>query len=180
MFQACLPLAGMEHLDKEKLCDVVHIGSWQHPEYHKERRELFEHLADQEMDLKLIDPKTDPEKAMVTAKLPELYQRSKVAIGCCHVVDGYHSNRLMLATGNGGFYFCNHFPWVEKLFEPQEEIITFDLSNVPEVVRFQLKVWLGHDDLREKVRAAGFKRAQADHTYLVRMRQVMDEIEARR
>ena len=192
MFQACLP---QTHLDLDwatkdgtdrYLCDVVHIGSWHSPDWHVERRELFEYIeAHTDINLKLIDPKTDHEKAGVTKNLCELYQRSKVALGVstadCY---GYHSNRLVLATGCGGFYFCNHFPGVEQLFEPGKEIVTCDMlecGNDFRGVCWYLNDWINDQyGLREKVRLAGFKRAQRDHNYLVRMDQVLSEIEDRR
>lgn len=181
MFQACLPMKEMQHVGKMPLTDVVHVGSSQAPRWHKERRAIFDALDEQDdLSVTMIDPHTDREKAMVTAELPTIYQRSRISLGVSHAdCYGYHSNRLMLATGNGGFYFCNHFPNIEALFEPGAEVVTFDLKQSALVTIGQMREWVDNRAERQKIRAAGFKRAQQCHTYPTRMAEVWKEIKAR-
>tara|TARA_Y100000310_G_scaffold63233_2_gene58547 strand:+ start:7283 stop:8275 length:993 start_codon:yes stop_codon:yes gene_type:complete len=181
MPQACLPYTGgTMWWEQGPVCDVIHIGSQGSPEWHADRRALFTHLTDHGVGLKLVDPVNDIEKAMVTARLSELYQKAKVCIGACHSdCAGYHSNRLMLTTGCGGFYFCNHFPWVEKLFEPGREIATYDPTQPLDIIQQMLEGWMRDEVKRKEVQKAGFERAQGCHTYPIRMAEVMAEIKKR-
>ena len=179
--QACLPLAEMPKPDPEWACDILHIGSAVHPRYHAERKHLLKEIAHRYGSrFRWLDPKTDEEKAAVTAKLPVLYASAKVSVGVsADTVAGYHSNRLFLAIGNGGMYLCNWFERLAELFEPAIEVAAFG-GHDPMDPMEHLDCWLSDERSREINRKHGFARAQRDHTYPVRVRQLLAEIEARR
>jgi len=180
--QGCLPRKEIPAPDPVHSCDILHIGSQGHPEFHAERRRIFAMLCHRfGRGFRMLDPHSNDEKAEVTAMLPVLYASAKLSIGISEAVAGYHSNRLFLAIGNGAFYFCNHFPGIEVLFEPGKEVSTFGMCEERDVTE-AVEVWLSDAFApeREKIRAAGFARAKAEHTYPHRVNVLMDEIGKRR
>ena len=84
-----------------------------------------------------------------------------------------------LAIGNGGMYLCNWFERLAELFEPAIEVAAFG-GHDPMDPMEHLDCWLSDERSREINRKHGFARAQRDHTYPVRVRQLLAEIEARR
>jgi hypothetical protein len=119
---------------------------------------------------------------LVTAKLPELYQRAKLAIGHSdHSTWGYHSNRIHLAIGNGGLYVCNDFPGIEALYEPQKHCITYPPMDDPaEVASFIDELLMPvQQHANDHIRREGFLHAQAHHNYYVRCEQLWQLIKDR-
>ena len=184
MPQACLPREpGFYCAPKERFArDGIFIGSAAGNEWHNGRRQVLQTARQKIGDrFRWLDPHTDSEKAIVTAKLPELYQNTRVALGHSYPdCTGYHSNRIFLATGNGGFYFTNDFPGLGDLFEPGTEVATYTPSCSAESIVSHLQMWIHNTPEANTIRWNGYRRAQTDHTYPVRMHQILTEIEERR
>ncbi|MEC4675677.1 MAG: glycosyltransferase [Nitrospirota bacterium] len=83
------------------------------------------------------------------------------------------SARMYTAVGCGAFYMCQHVEGIEEILEPGKEIVTFRSED--EMIDM-IKYYLDNDDLRMKIAKAGRERVLKDHTYEVRMRQMMDII----
>ena len=196
--QACLKREAPAPFDERFGTDVAFVGTWGHVDYHWLRRQVFGQVEGRVGKPRIIPaldgvrypnpgfhlycPMTDDQKAIITRSLPEIYSGAKVAIGISDPVAGYHSNRIFLATGHGAFYFCNWFEGVDVLFEDEKEIETFDPFRKDYLDRLE---WLVSDlkqaaDYRAEVRAAAFRRAQADHTYEERIRVLWKAIQDRR
>ena len=198
--QACLPRKTIAKWESAHVADVVHVGSWNHPDFHESRRQVFFKVIgrygarfpfDPDSDCLAADgsepsavfwnPVSDEDKADVTRRLPAIYASARLAVGVSDAIPGYHSNRIFLATGHGACYVCNHYPGLEKLFEPGKEVLSIaGLDTTPDLVLDTIGVYLGLADARDKIRQAAFRRAQADHTYLKRIRELWDCIERRR
>lgn len=195
--QACLPRAGITPPDPAFAADVVHVGSWSHAEFHTTRREVFGHIVEtygvktirndgkaeyripedgSEPTAVFWNPSNDASKSRVTADLDRIYSSAKLAVGISDPIPGYHSNRLFLATGHGACYVCNTFAGIEKLFEPGKEVLAVAQSNIIQTIAEYLEL----EEDRDRIRQAAFKRAQSDHTYLVRIRELWDCIRRRR
>ena len=84
------------------------------------------------------------------------------------------SERLYIAVGCGAFYMCRHVDGIEDVLEPGKEIITF--QNEDEMIDM-IRYYLRNDDLRKKIAEAGKKRVLKEHTYEIRMRQMIGIIE---
>jgi spore maturation protein CgeB len=84
------------------------------------------------------------------------------------------SARMYTAVGCGAFYMCQHVDGIEEILEPGKEIITFRSENeMIDLIRY----YVGKDELRRKITDAGRKRIMDEHTYEIRMRQLVEIIE---
>ncbi len=64
--------------------------------------------------------------------------------------------------GCGGFLLTERVPHLERYFELDEEVAVFaDADELEEKVRY----WLEHDEQRQRVADAGFRRVLSEHTY---------------
>jgi len=171
--QGCLALEELPPADPDWACDILHIGSEGHPEFHRERRAVFSELRSRfGTRFRCLNPGGLEEQADITAEMPNLYRNAAVSVGVSYPdCAGYHSNRLFLATGNGAFYVCNYFAGLSGLFDPEREVIAWDdewedpeaAESFADVVHARLTTM--YEEEREKVRQAAFRRAQAHHTY---------------
>jgi hypothetical protein len=84
------------------------------------------------------------------------------------------SARMYTAVGCGAFYMCQHVDGIEEILEPGKEIVTFRSENeMIDLIRY----YVGKDELRRKITDAGRKRIMDEHTYEIRMRQLVEIIE---
>ncbi len=84
------------------------------------------------------------------------------------------SARMYTAVGCGAFYMCEHVNGIEDVLVPGKEIVTFHSGEeMVDMIRY----YLGNDDLRMKIGEAGRKRVLQEHTYEVRVRQMLRMIE---
>ena len=68
---------------------------------------------------------------------------------------------------------CRHVDGIEDMLVPDREIVTFrDEDEMMDKIKFYLK----NDLLREKIAAAGRERVLREHTYEVRIRQMLEII----
>ncbi|MEN2986543.1 MAG: glycosyltransferase [Thermodesulfovibrionaceae bacterium] len=81
------------------------------------------------------------------------------------------SARMYTALGCGAFYMCQYVDGIEEVVVPDKEIVTF--SDYEEMMD-KIKFYLPKEDLREKIAWAGQQRVLKDHTYEVRIRQMID------
>lgn len=79
--------------------------------------------------------------------------------------------RAFEVAGCGGFQLMTHADAVAKHFEPGKEIETFsDLDELKEKVFY----YLAHDQARQNIAEAGRKRAHAEHTYEIRLKDMLN------
>jgi hypothetical protein len=71
-------------------------------------------------------------------------------------------------TVNGGFLLTQHSEELPEMFAVDEEVVTF--KNEPELLD-KLRFYLDHPASRERIREAGTRRAQKEHTWENRFRQ---------
>lgn len=151
---------------------------------HKTRSELLEYLA-RWTDLQLWGYLAEP----IPARSPlfdryrgqafgiDMYrvlQRSKATVNF-HItaVAGPYANnmRLFEATGAGTLLVTD---WKENLhdwFEPEREVVTF---RSKEECREKIEFYLAHERERSAIAAAGQQRTLREHSYAVRMPQLVE------
>ena len=104
----------------------------------------------------------------------QMYSRSKVSLGFAKVAgalgDGTVVRQVRLrdfeAPMSGAFYVAEFSDELTQFFEPDREIVCFE---EPDELVERARYYLGHDDERERIRAAGHARAVRDHTWQARL-----------
>lgn len=163
--------------DKELQGDVVFVGGGK--EYaHKEwpyRKELIECLETYAGYAKY----GHPQKLVREDDLNQLYANAKIVVGDSLNVGfnhpNYWSDRVYETTGRGGFMIHPRIKGLELDFEEDKEIVFYDYGNF-EQLKEKIDYYLSHEKEREAIRKAGFERTKRDHTYINRMREMLDVV----
>ncbi|TIH18451.1 CgeB family protein [Marinifilum sp. JC120] len=106
--------------------------------------------------------------------LPAFYPMSKVGFNCTsRQMKGAVNQRVFDVPACGGFVLTDHREQMEALFEPGNEIISYnDISEIGPL----LEKWLADDAGRAKVIAAARKRIIAEHTYEHRLSTLLEKM----
>lgn len=165
--------------------DVAFIGSWQgyHPEW-LHRFELVEHLR-QRGDCRFWP---EPGQVVRGVKLRDVIASTKVIVGDSCLVGGithYCSDRIPETLGRGGFLVHPHVEGVTDgtLYNGSD----VPLSDGPlHLDTWLLNDWRGLDDcieaaliadeVRRNIARYGREHVLANHTYTVRMREVLEAV----
>lgn len=110
--------------------------------------------------------------------MAEVFERSKINL---NFAGSYRGKRLQIkgrvfeVAASGGFLVTEYCPEIEseKHFIPGQEIVCYE--NYPDMVD-KIKYYLAHEKERAAIAEAGYRRAMADHTAEMRMRQVFAEM----
>jgi spore maturation protein CgeB len=115
-------------------------------------------------------------------QLIEMYSRSRISLGFSSVAeipkDGSPAIKQVRlrdfeATMSGAFYLVEAYDELTEFFEPDQEIVFFSCEQ--ELIE-KAKYYLTHDEERNRIRAAGLRRARAEHTWQKRFVDVFDQI----
>jgi spore maturation protein CgeB len=99
------------------------------------------------------------------------FRGAKIVLNTMHYgeIRGVNA-RLFEATGCGGFVLSHSGPEIAQYYEPGVEIVTFDSrKELGEAINH----YLGADDERRRIAEAGQARAHRDHTYPVRLGELL-------
>ncbi len=83
------------------------------------------------------------------------------------------SARMYTAVGCGAFYMCLHVEGIEEVLVPDKEIVIFHSED--EMID-KIKFYLPKEDLRKKIAQAGQKRVLKEHTYEIRISEMLSII----
>lgn len=174
--------------------DVAFVGNWL-PGYHPEwphRRKLIRFLQslNTQYDVKFWPPAHAP--AIRGKDLRDLYASTKIVVGDSCLVpkaDGtpathYCSDRVPETLGRNAFLI---HPDVQGVTWGQHEASMYDsdvhLATYPlydfEALRHKISRYLDDDDHRFEMATAGYRETTANHTYTVRVRQLVELLEER-
>lgn len=112
-------------------------------------------------------------------ELNVMYASSKIAIGdtLCKNFNypWYISDRAFEQPCRGAFQIFPYVKGLEFFYNINSEIITYEYGNFSQLKQL-IDYYLDHDELRERVRIQGHKRAKASHNYSVRLKQIIETI----
>jgi hypothetical protein len=161
--------------------DIAFVGSWQggyHAE-HAHRADLVAWLKETYRDRCRFWP-LPGEHAIRGEALRDLYASVKVLVGdSCFAGmpqgDRYFSDRIPETLGRGGLLIHPEVPGVTdgSLYISGEHLLTWPAGDW-NALRGQIDLALADDDMRRQVAAFGRQHVLANHTYEVRMRQIVD------
>lgn len=115
-------------------------------------------------------------------ELVALYSRSHVSLGFLEVYDGHDPTRPITqhlhlrefeAPMCGALYCTGYLDELAEHFEPDKEVVVY--RNQHELLD-KVLFYLAHPDAAASIRAAGLRRALADHTYQRRFQTLFREL----
>lgn len=182
--------------DPELQGDIVFVGGGK--EYaHKEwpyRKQLIEFLEQTYPDQYV--KYGYPQKLVREDDLNQLYANAKIVIGDSLNVgfshQNYWSDRVYETTGRGGFIIHPFISGIENDFVTTDgrvddggfwdkkpapiELVTYEHGNLQNLKQ-RIDYYLKNDKERKKIQKAGFERTKKDHTYVNRMKEMLDIVE---
>jgi spore maturation protein CgeB len=111
-------------------------------------------------------------------EMTRLFAQSKIILGCGTILHCRDFMALKLrdfdGPMSGSLYLTHEVPELIPLFQPGREMVTF--RNLPELVD-RVQYYLGRDEEREALAAAGRRRAFKDHTWEQRFAVILNSLE---
>lgn len=157
--------------------ELAFVGSWQ-PGYHKEwthRPELINWLSRKYRNRIKMWPQ--PGQPPVRGQdLRDLYASAHVIIGDSCLVGGathYWSDRIPETVGRGGFLIHPYVEGIEEHFTPGEHLLTWPIGEWS-TLQLTIDRALADGDMRKRVAAAGRAHVIENHTYDVRVTQILE------
>lgn len=81
--------------------------------------------------------------------------------------------RLFEICGSGSFQITDSTLYTKNIFEPNKEIVVYhNIDELKKLVEYYLK----HEDKRNEIKKNGLKRALKEHTYIHRIKTLMNKI----
>lgn len=149
--------------------------------FYGHRQFIARRLLDRGVPLDLYGPRVprwiDPEIAkrhhgrfLVRDEKSRVFGEGLACLNSMHVSEGNALNcRAFEIAGAAGLQLIEHRPMIESCFEPGKEVLVFDsLTELFEHIERARK----HPAEVAKIRAAGHRRALAEHTYAHRIEQM--------
>ena len=108
-------------------------------------------------------------------ELPFFYQQSQINFNCTSKqMKGAVNQRVFDVPVAGAFVLTDWREQMDQLFEPEKEVVFYrDPEEVPDLVRFYLK----HPAARAKIVEAARRRIFAQHTYALRLQEIIDQMQ---
>jgi spore maturation protein CgeB len=103
------------------------------------------------------------------------FNAAKIVLNTMHFgeIDGVNC-RTFEAAGCGGFQICEWRPELPKYFEPDREIVTY---NTKKELKEKVDYYLNRPQERREIADRGMARAHREHTYELRLRQMLSLIQ---
>lgn len=172
--------------------DVTFIGNLGSKSYYLKRRKYLNRVVKEGFGLKWWGPKMPKKMStfpLIFGRLGRSYggkyvrgeeyakvaklSKTFLAFDALPELRKSMSARMYTAVGCGGFYMCEYVDGIEDVLIPDKEIVTFRSED--EMIDL-IKYYLKNDEARMKIAESGQKRVLKDHTYEVRIRQMLDII----
>jgi spore maturation protein CgeB len=83
--------------------------------------------------------------------------------------------RLFQGAASGAMVLNEYCPELEELFEIDKELVTFEYGDT-DGVRDKLAWYLSHEAERGKISRAGYERAKKQHTFIERLKRILDMV----
>ena len=148
---------------------------------------LFQQIAEQDIKIWGLPAPTWLDTGGLKAKIQNQYvantEKAKAFCGAKIVLNTLNPSeiwgtnvRTFEACGAGAFQIVDWRPGLGQLFEIGKEIEIF--TDLPDL-RAKIKHFLNASDRRAAIASAGHARAARDHTYHVRLNQLLDVVQGR-
>jgi len=113
-----------------------------------------------------------PSGSLAAGKIPQIMRKSIISL---NFANSKGQNQIKARTfevpGAGGFLLTECAPGLEKFYSIGNEI---DVFSRTEDLAEKINYYLSHPDKRDDIARVGFQRTAHDHTYEIRMKEVLD------
>ena len=121
-------------------------------------------------------------KPLSDLEMIKTYSRSKINLGFSSCDESYKTDNRILQIRSrdfevpmsGGFYMVEYMKELEEFYDIGKEIVCY---TDPDDLLKKIAYYLKHDDKREIIRAAGYKRCKRDHTWYKRLKTAFEQME---
>lgn len=163
------PLTDAEHA--KYACDVAFFGSL----YTNKRKLMHQILTDKYGKRYKVWGNGGFEKGLWNEEFRKAISVSKIIIGDNFVCDvpGYWSDRVYLTLGCGGFFITSNVPFLELKFKIGTHL---DVWNNFNNLTDKIDYYLAHKEERDRIRKEGMKFVQENHTYDIRVKEMLAKI----
>ncbi|GAB6182655.1 CgeB family protein [Thermodesulfovibrio hydrogeniphilus] len=171
-------------------CDVTHIGNLGSKAQYLIRRQYLKRIIREGFKLKWWGPPLPRKISTIPLLLSNLNRAyggrmlwgedyakacilSKIYLGVDSMphIKKSMSDRLYKSMGCGAFYLCRYVNGIEEMFKIGEELETFnDKEEMIDKIRFYIK----NETLRKKIAEKGKEKILKEHTYEIRIKQMME------
>ncbi len=167
MAQSYMPNA-FHRIGIPELFDIAFTGALSKDSIHSTRRLMLEQLSRKYK----VEVRNN-----VRNNVAEFYSQSKLVFGTSNFpYDCYTSNRFFVAMGCGSVYLTPKFSGIELMARNKEHLLWFkDYPEMFELVEYYLK----NDTQRRKIGENAQRLAQAKHTTVHRVKNMIDILEER-
>lgn len=114
-----------------------------------------------------------PAGPVLAEEIPGIMRNSLISLNFSNSYKG--ANQIKARTfevpGAGGFLITEYTPGIEKYYEISKEIVVF--RNTLELAN-KIRYYLSNPEERDLIALNGFRRTIAEHTYEIRMKQVIE------
>ena len=174
MPQGCLLKDYIPNPVAEFKTDILFIGAVEEGGIRNKRQSIIDKIKTQ-FDITFY-PNDDITRPICFSRLHEIIPSAKIVIGESwrNDVDLCTSNIIFLTLGNGGFYLCEYFRNLGQIFKIGKHLdVFYGVNDVCEKISY----YLNNPQQREKIRQSGFEYAQERHTYIDRVKNIINIIE---
>ncbi len=109
--------------------------------------------------------------------LPRIYKSSKINLNLTRIyVESGLPMRVFDVLAAGGFLLTNHKKDLDRLFKPGRDMVVFnDDKEMMEAIDYYLE----HETERQEIAARGYEAVKERHTFVHRMREVLDVVQGK-
>jgi spore maturation protein CgeB len=112
-----------------------------------------------------------PDVYVAELEKAKAFNAAKIVLNTMHYGEIAGVNcRLFEAAGCGAFQIADWKPALLELFEPEREIVTY---STREELKEKVDYYLAHPEERRQIADRAYVRAHREHTYEVRLRQLL-------
>lgn len=147
--------------------DVVFIGNFAHPKYHRNRMEILRPL------MKSYSVKIERGRK-ISHNMSRLYNSIPVSISISPPYKSYTSNRLYNILASGGFALSLYYPQMEHQFTNYHHLVWFNTAREAEKL---IKYYLKHGKQRCEIAKNGFALFNSKHRAEHRLKNITDIME---
>jgi spore maturation protein CgeB len=138
---------------------------------HGDRLKRIEHLRSLGLEVSCFGHGW-PSGSVKAEDIPKIYRDSVISL---NFANSKGVNQIKARTfevpGAGGFLLTEGAPGLDKYYTPDKEVAVFDgLKDLVE----KAKYYLSHPEERDAIAKSGFDRTKREHTYDLRMKEVID------